>query len=139
MELKKPDRYILCQNDNCKNAPRCLRNMCYKQIPSDKRAIIVFNPAFYPTGNDTCTEFRTSEKIKIAWGIRNFFGSLPHAKAIAIKSALIYHFGKTKYYRFFREELPIMPKDQRTIKTIFLQNGVETEPNFSRFTEDFNW
>lgn len=139
MELKSPYQYMLCQNDTCKNASNCLRNLCYKQIPHDKKAIIVLNPSSYPAENDACTEFRSAEKIKIAWGIQNLFDNLLLSKAKAIKGEMLRYFGKTKYYRFYREELPILPADQNSIQTIFKKNGVETEPCFSRFTEDFDW
>lgn len=75
----------------------------------------------------------------MAWGVKDFYENLPHVAAKAIKQELILLFGRTKYYRFFREELPISPADQETIKSVFKKHGIESGPNYTRLSEEYCW
>lgn len=93
----------------------------------------------YPKDNEECKEFRTNKKITLAWGIKNILNEIPLKNAESIKKDLLLYFGKTKYYRFYREEKPILPKEQKAIKNIFVQNGIKSEISYERFTEEYDW
>lgn len=139
MELKKPARYLLCQNDTCKNAANCLHYICWKQLCPGERYIMVLNPQVYPLSDAECPDFKSAEKIRLAWGIKNMLADVPYAKAEKIKTKMIAYFGKTKYYRIYREEKPVFPKEQKAVKEIFINNGIESEPAYARFTEEYDW
>lgn len=139
MELKKTAQYMLCQNDNCKNASNCLHYICWKHFSADQRHIWVLNPLLYPSSDEECPEFKRAEKIRLAWGIRNMLADIPYAKALLIKRKMISYFGRTKFYRIYREEKPVSPKGQKAIKEIFINNNIEIEPHYDRFTEEYDW
>ncbi len=83
--------------------------------------------------------FKANKTVRAAWGIVNLLTTVPHSKAQKIKAELLSCFGRSKYYRMRREEIPVMPEDQALIKEIFMKNGIETDPEYSRFTEEYQW
>jgi hypothetical protein len=137
----KPLDYCYCQNDSCKKAEKCLRYLCYKELDekSDELSIRVVNPKKYEKDSDGCRMFNSCEAVTLAWGIKNLFSDIPFDAAKKIKSQILSEFGRTKYYRFFREELPVTPESRQKIRKIFMKNGIETEPAYSRFTQELFW
>ena len=49
------------------------------------------------------------------------------------------HYGKTGYYRLYRGERGLMPKDQAYIKQLFRNKGIKEEPAYQRYTEEYIW
>ncbi len=139
MILKMPECYTVCQNESCSNADSCLRKFCYDQKIQEKAFISVVNPLRYPAPNEKCKFFVSKEKIRVAWGVKDFYKDLPYDIAKLIKYDILMHFGRTKYYRFYREERPIFPDDQESIRQIFRKNGIETEPCYTHFSEEYAW
>ncbi len=139
MKKELPDYYTFCQNDSCPKANECLRNIFYKKHLSDNDTIRIVNPKRYTTTDSNCNYFASSQKIRMAWGIKNIFSSIPYDSARAIKSELIKYFGRTKYYRFYREELPVTPEEQAEIKRIFQKHGITQEQEYNRFSEEYNF
>ena len=139
MKIRIPSRFMFCQNDACPKASACLRHLALKLLTPDEREIVVLNPLAYPAKGTACPLFGNSETVRAAWGIVNLLTTVPHAKAQKIKAELLSCFGRSKYYRMRREEIPVMPEDQALIKEIFMKNGIETDPEYSRFTEEYQW
>ncbi|MDE5799319.1 MAG: hypothetical protein K2H73_09965 [Treponemataceae bacterium] len=139
MPFIPPTDYMLCQNSGCDRAETCLRYRCLLDLTDEPVSVRVLNPRRYPQGEAACDYYCTTEKIRIAWGIKHIFNGLPYESARNIKSELLSHFGRTKYYRFFREEVPLLPADQKVTRAIFRKNGVESEPAYTRFSEAFDW
>ena len=50
-----------------------------------------------------------------------------------MRNQLVGHFGKTTYYRFYRQEQGLFPKAQAYIRQVFKQYGIAEEPKFERF------
>lgn len=130
---------MFCQNDACPKASACLRHLALKLLTPDEREIVVLNPLAYPAKGAACPLFGSNETVLAAWGIVNLLTTVPYAKAQKIKAELLSSFGRSKYYRMRREEIPVMPEDQALIKEIFMKNGIETDPEYSRFTEEYQW
>ena len=55
------------------------------------------------------------------------------------KKDLLTRFDHTKYYRFYREEVALMPKEQEIFQNIFEKHGIAEKPAYTRFTEKYNW
>ena len=64
---------------------------------------------------------------------------LPYQIAKEVKKELLARFGHTKYYRFYREEVAVMPKEQEIFQNIFEKHGIAEKPAYTRFTEEYNW
>lgn len=136
---KMPTDYLICLNSACPHAENCLRQMCAMQYPEERVSVFALNPRRYPKEGGECKYQRPVRKIRLAWGIKNLLREIPYDKARNIKYAMLAHFGRTKYYRFFREELPLTSTEQAEVKGIFRQNGVDSEPAFARYSEETDW
>ena len=90
------------------------------------------------TGID-CPHFQNAEKIHVAWGISHLLDNVPYKDGTNIKQQLIGHFGKTLYYRFYREERFLSPAEQHYIRQLFRRKGITEEPVFDSYTDEYNW
>ena len=139
MPYNAPKDFMLCQDVSCSKADSCLRSLCYKELTLETVSVNVLNPALYPEKNEDCPYYKTTEKARYAWGLKAALSKLPYETANTIRHQLISRFGKTKYYRFCNEEIPIKAKDQQIIKHTFLENNINTDPDYARFTEEIVW
>ncbi len=73
----------------------------------------------------------------MAWGIKHLLDSVPFKYGVAIRQDLIGHFGKTMYYRIYREERMLLPADQEYIRKLFQQYGIEEEPRFEKNSDEY--
>ena len=108
-----PFNYARCYNEQCPKACNCLRRVA---------ALLT-----------------TAEKIHVAWGISHLLDNVPYKDGTNIKQQLIGHFGKTLYYRFYREERFLSPADQNYIRQLFRRKGITEEPVFDSYTDEYNW
>ena len=111
--LSVPYSYARCYNEQCRQAENCLRRMA-----------ALYDTADYPF---------------MAWGVKGLLDKIPYEDAVSIKQQLIGHFGKTKYYRFYREERYLTPKEQAYIRQVFCNKGITEEPPFTRYTDEYMW
>lgn len=139
MPYNVPKDFMLCQNLSCSKSDFCLRSLSYKELTLETVSVKVLNPALYPKKNEDCQYYKTSEKVHYAWGLKAALSKLPYETANNIRHQLISRFGKTKYYRFCNEEAPIKVKDQQIIKHTFLENNINADPDYARFTEEIVW
>ena len=66
----------------------------------------------------------------MAWGLKQLLNRIPYEDAVSIRIQLVGHYGKTGYYRFYRGERGLMPKDQAYIKQLFRNKGIKEEPTY---------
>ena len=137
--LSIPRDYTLCTNSECEKSMQCLRYLSFLEISQDNITIKVLNPKLFPAANHDCKFFNSTNKINLAWGIKNILNDLPYQIAKEVKKDLLARFGHTKYYRFYREEVALMPKDQEIFQNIFEKHGIAEKPAYTRFTEEYNW
>ena len=62
------------------------------------------------------------------WGLKQLLNRIPYEDAVSIRIQLVGHYGKTGYYRFYRGERGLMPKDQAYIRQLFRNKGIKEEP-----------
>lgn len=111
---------------------------CQNEI-TDYLYISIVNPARYPADGNQCECFKTAVKVHVAWGLKRLLDRIPYEDAVSIRMQLVGHYGKTGYYRFYRGERGLMPKDQAYIKQIFRNKGIKEEPTYQRYTEEYIW
>ena len=132
-------QYIHCFNAGCTKADVCLRYLAGQHVPHTLPYLMCVNPATYPTGKATCTHFRTTEKIRLAWGLKNICDNVSYRTACAIRKQVKTLFTKSTYYRILHEERALTPADQRAIAQVFVRHGVTTSPTYTRYTEEYDW
>lgn len=93
----------------------------------------------YPSDTTNCPHFRKALKCRVAWGIRHLLDNVPHKCAAPMRNQLVGHFGKTTYYRFYRQEQGLFPKAQAYIRQVFKQYGIAEEPKFERYSEEYSY
>lgn len=129
-----PASFIHCLNEQCLRGDECLRRQIVFHVPKERASFVVINPAHLesPTGED-CQSFLLDQPQRYACGITNLFDNIPHRKAIAIKAQMMRYFGRASYYRCYRKERLIKPKEQERIQAMFRAQDLNDEPQFDEF------
>jgi hypothetical protein len=99
----------------------------------------VVNPLRYPKEGEECELFRSTDKVRMAWGVTHLLDNVPYKEGSLLRNMIINHLGRSQYYRCFRKERPFSPQDQQTIRLLFRQRGISEEPLFDYYTNEFNW
>lgn len=137
--LPVPYNFARCFNDQCSQASKCLRHIAAQYNGADYLYITSVNPARYPANGNQCECFKTAAKVHVTWGLKRLLDRIPYEDAVSIRSQLVGHYGKTGYYRLYRGERGLMPKDQAYIKQLFRNKGIKEEPAYQRYTEEYIW
>lgn len=137
--LSVPYGFGRCYNTECPLAANCLRRMAALYDANDDPFVNALNPSRFPKEGENCLYFKKAEKVRVAWGVKKLFDKLPYKDAVEIKRLLIGHYGKTKYYRFYREEYYLDQKEQNYILRVFRNKGMVDTPSFTRYTEEYIW
>lgn len=134
-----PYNFAHCLNSQCPQAKECLRHLVAAHVPAQCKTINIINPA-YPRSadkeNDCFLSIRTQ---KFARGIKHLYDQLPYEKAIQIKRQIIQHFGKTHYYRMWRQEYLVSPSEQRYIARVFKSKGIDEAPAYDEIVDQYAW
>ena len=133
-----PAEFMHCFNGTCKRAGTCLRHQVTRHIPETKRSVRTLNPSYVKPENE-CPEFMSDVPQKYAYGWTHMFDKLIHEKAVAIKNELLYHYGKSEFYRLKRKEKSFTPQAQRYVQSVFLRYGVKEEPVYDRYRYEYIW
>ncbi len=136
--ISQPNNYLMCQNAHCSCAKNCLHYIAYENLDDTTDSLDMLNPKKF-NKSEKCMYFKPSEKVKVAWGLTKLLSMLPYESAKAIRKALISRFSKTRYYRYYRSELPIYPAAQKVIETVFQKYNITTPPVYDRFSEEYEW
>lgn len=134
---KVPCDFVHCLNGQCPRAKECLRHLTAQHIPNDRTTINIVTPAHASAQGKECSFFLSTKTQKYAQGLKHIYNQLPYGKAIVIKQQIIGHFGKTMYYRLWREERLITPAQQKYIVRVFQSKGIEEAPMFDKFIEQY--
>lgn len=134
-----PFHFVHCLNATCPRGESCLRRLTAQHAPKEIPAIMTVNPAVYPKDANRCPYFKSTEKLRYAWGLTTTFDNIPYKKALLLKSRIHQLYPKTTYYRILHKERPLSPAEQEAIANIFAQNGVSTAPEFDSYTEEYAW
>ena len=135
--LSVPYSYARCYNEQCRQAENKFNTVASSR--GDYPFITILNPVRFPKADGNCSYFQKAEKVRMAWGVKGLLDKIPYEDAVSIKQQLIGHFGKTKYYRFYREERYLTPKEQAYIRQVFCNKGITEEPPFTRYTDEYMW
>lgn len=133
-----PLEFTHCFNSNCRQSDRCLHFQVTRHISADRREYRVFNPDCYQSEGD-CPEFMSDTPLKYAYGWTHMFDKLVHEKAVAIKHALLRHYGKNDFYRLKRHEKGFSPAEQQYVRGVFVGHGIKEEPVYDKFQYEYKW
>lgn len=134
-----PFNYIHCFNENCPHGGNCLYRLVAQHAPKTVPYVVSINPAAYPKDAGHCPHFRSSVKIRFAWGLTSTFDNIPYKTALLLRKKVHGLFSKTTYYRILDKERSLSPTEQSAIARIFSQHGITTAPVYDSYTEDYDW
>lgn len=134
-----PYGFTHCFHSHCARKEECLHHLAAAHCTSQYPTLSIINPNYIPADTTDCPYFRSARKQRVAWGIRHLLDNVPHKCAAPMRNQLIGHFGKTAYYRFYRQEQALFPKAQAYIRQVFKQNGIAEEPKFERYSEEYSY
>lgn len=134
-----PASYPRCFPNQCPKADTCLHRLAALHDTPEYTSIRIINPLCIPKDDSQCPYYQSTQKIHVAWGIRHLLDEVPYRSLQSLKSQLIAHFGRGKYYRFYREECYLSPEDQNYIRNAFRQHNITGEPIFDSYSDEYNW
>ena len=134
-----PYGFAHCFHSQCIHKEECLHHLAAINCTSQYPTLSIINPNRIPRDTTDCPYFRKAQKYRVAWGIRHLLDNVPHKCAAPMRNQLVGHFGKTTYYRFYRQEQGLFPKAQAYIRQVFKQYGIAEEPKFERYSEEYSY
>ena len=134
-----PYGFAHCFNQQCTKCDKCLHHLVAENCTSQYPTLLTINPNCIAADTATCPYFKSNQKIHVAWGIKHLLDNVPHKYANPIRIQLMSHFGKTMYYRIYRQEQALLPEGQAYIRQVFKQNGITETPQFERFSDEYNY
>lgn len=132
-----PYGYAHCFNDQCIQSRNCLHHLVAENCTSQYPTLPIINPNCIPADTTACTYFQSIRKLHVAWGLKHLLDNVPYKSGNALRLQLVGHFGKTNYYRYYRQERALLPADQDYIRKVFQQNGITEEPKFDRYSDEY--
>ena len=99
-----PYGFAHCFHSQCIHKEECLHHLAAINCTSQYPTLSIINPNRIPADTTDCPYFRKAQKYRVAWGIRHLLDNVPHKCAAPMRNQLVGHFGKTTYYRFYRQE-----------------------------------
>lgn len=132
-----PYGFAYCLDGECKHAEKCLRFLASKQITTEQKFFSIINPACTMPQTDSCPFFKKGQIVRYALGISRLFDGLPHNKALAVKRAVYAKFSKGTLYRIQKKVRLITPEEQNSIRKVFIQHEIGSEPLFDEYIDRY--
>ncbi|MDL2223715.1 DUF6078 family protein [Bacteroidales bacterium OttesenSCG-928-M06] len=133
-----PRNFLHCLNTECNQAKDCLRFKVGIAANEDVPHYSMINPA-YVKKQGTCRFFEPVTIVRYALGITHLYDNLPHTKYLRIKTAIHKYLEHNRYYRIYNRLYLITPEQQEFIRDVFRKEGIETEPIFDEYIEQYNF
>lgn len=130
-----PEHYMLCFNDGCTLAGRCLRRLAAQSGRQTDEVVSAVNPAV--CSGENCRHYMENKIVTMAYGMVHSFHEVKVDDIAPLRNTLISHFGRGSYYLRRNGGRPITPEEQRYIAGVFRKFGYE--PKFDRTQEETQW
>lgn len=132
-----PYGYAHCFNEQCAQNKDCLHHLVATNCTSQYPTLHIINPNCIPADSLQCPYFQSTRKQHVAWGLKHLLDNVPYKDGNSIRSELIAHFGKTNYYRIYRQERALLPEEQKYIQQVFRKYAIKEEPEFERYSDEY--
>ena len=130
-----PQHYLLCFNDECQLADKCLHRLAEKSRRQTDNLVWAVNPAKF--GGENCKYYQENKRVPVAYGMVDSFHDVKADDIASLRNALISHFGRGSYYLRRNGKCPITPEEQQYISNLFRRFGYEVK--FDRIEEETDW
>lgn len=132
-----PDTFLHCLHAQCPRSSDCLRFLVAAHVDQDKTHFSIVNPG-YVAVREECRFFHPARLNRFALGMTHLFDNLPYAKARKIRTMLYNYFDRSIFYRIRNKKRLISPEEQDFIQQVFRGEGIEEEPVFDEYIEQYD-
>jgi hypothetical protein len=118
-----PKDFVVCFNEGCLLGKGCLRRIAILANIRERDLLLAVNASKFNENN--CKYFLENKKARIAYGMKQAHENLKAKDLANIRNELIEYFGQNYYYKKRKGKMPITPKEQNHIASVFKQYGYE--------------
>ena len=93
-----PKDFARCLNATCPRSQNCLRRTAALQDTDEHLFLKVVNPLRYPKEGEECELFRSTDKVRMAWGVTHLLDNVPYKEGSLLRNMIINHLGRSQYY-----------------------------------------
>ena len=90
-----PKDFARCLNATCPRSQNCLRRTAALQDTDEHLFLKVVNPLRYPKEGEECELFRSTDKVRMAWGVTHLLDNVPYKEGsitgASARNALFHH------------------------------------------------
>lgn len=134
-----PYDFVHCLNERCERAGQCLRRQVALHLTSDRKFVQIVNPLNMGSAGGNCPHFKEDRLLRYAQGMVHLYDKLTCLEAADVKSAVYGYLGRNMYYRSRNGGRLITPEEQSFIRKAFQRAGIQAEPVFDSYREEYDW
>ncbi len=132
--VKYINQSAACPMAFCNHSNTCARHAHYLKAVAEADTYEVINiQRLQPDATSTCPYYLVTKKIRMAWGFRRIYDTIPHGNAKHLYMCTPYPV--RRFYKAKNAEIPIEPEMQQILLNIFKQNGADISIGFDRYEE----
>lgn len=98
-----PKDFARCLNATCPRSQNCLRRTAALQDTDEHLFLKVVNPLRYPKEGEECELFRSTDKVRMAWGVTHLLDNVPYKEGSLLRNMIINQPGQ-------KPVLPVLPQ-----------------------------
>ena len=83
-----PKDFARCLNATCPRSQNCLRRTAALQDTDEHLFLKVVNPLRYPKEGEECELFRSTDKVRMAWGVTHLLDNVPYKELIPFAESI---------------------------------------------------
>lgn len=136
---RKAENYLVCFIDGCPLHETCLRWVVGKYVNQGLVSHISVNPRNPRMNGVDCPMYREKVRVKVKRGLTRFYHEMPGYMERSVRSELIAHFGRRRYFLMRKGELLIYPADQQAIEQTCRRHGWTAPLVYDGEDEDWLW
>ena len=81
-----PKDFARCLNATCPRSQNCLRRTAALQDTDEHLFLKVVNPLRYPKEGEECELFRSTDKVRMAWGVTHLLDNVPYKEGSLLRN-----------------------------------------------------
>lgn len=134
-----PHDFVHCFNAQCEHASKCLRHQIALLTPPERGVVRTISPVFKLPAGTNCSYFKAEKLQRFALGFAHLLDKVPYKDAVVLRKQIFNYFERSTYYRCLHKERLIKVEEQAYICQLFTNRGIEKEPVFDEYVEQYEW
>ena len=136
---EKARTYPPCFSVSCPLRERCLHSVVVPYIPQQYYVTASINLCQPQAETAECTMFRSSEPVRLPYGLLHIYHDMPSRIERSIKNRLILEYSRKRYYEYHNGKRPITPDVEAFVRQVCRANGWTEDLHFAGHVETYVW